>query len=209
MDGINGYLGHKDAAGSSSVITPADDRPVASRRVCSGTRQRMRTMAAASRWLVRANDELTLMKAICTLIAGTGGYPVAWVTLCDPDNPQLGRPVAWSSEGATSLWPARSARPGAWQGSGLVDGLPLYGRRCGFPLAVAHPALEPWRDEALVCGYGTVAALPLMVHGRLVGSLVVLGIGPSGLTSGCCATWPSCCPTVSPPCKTVPTSFRA
>ena len=184
MDAINGCLEYEDTAGLSFVITSADDRPVVQRRGRSGTEQRLRILAAANRWLVRAEDELTLMQAICTLIAGKGGYPVAWVTLCDPQNPRLGRPVAWSSEGAASFWPARDARPGAWQGSGLVDGLSLSGRHCAFPLAVAHPALEPWRDEALRCGYGTVAALPLTVHGRLVGSLVVLGIGPSGLGNG-------------------------
>ena len=56
MDAINGCLEYEDTAGLSFVITSADDRPVVQRRGRSGTEQRLRILAAANRWLVRAED---------------------------------------------------------------------------------------------------------------------------------------------------------
>jgi len=176
MGAVLAYTKREDKT-SSSIISTASLPAVK-------MEQRVQTLGDANRALILATEEASLIQAMCAVVTGTGGYPVAWVALCDRRDPRFGRPVAWSGEGVTDFRPAWSARQGPWWGSGLLDEDVLSDLPFLFPLTVAHPALEPWRDAALRHGYTVVAVMPLMIRGQLLGSLVVPGFGIAGLGDG-------------------------
>lgn len=133
----------------------------------------LKARSECSHILVRATNELELMKKICQAIVETEGYRLAWVGFAEQDADKTVRPVAqWGNE------------------NGYLDTLKVswgeneHGRgptgtaiRSGQPTVAQHiltdPQWEPWREKALRFGYASSISLPLTEGGQVFGALVI------------------------------------
>jgi PAS domain S-box-containing protein len=123
--------------------------------------------------VVHARNEGELLREICRIIVGPGGYPSVWIGFAEEDEAKTVRPVA--HEGFKR---------------GYVDGLKitwantLLGRgptgttiRSGSAAIVqdiqSSVAFAPWKEDAIRHGYASVIALPLRGYGGVFGALTI------------------------------------
>ena len=137
----------------------------------------LRTRAAVNRALSHASDETALLGEICRVVVEDCDYRLAWVGFSDPDEVMTLRPMAGAGFDAGFL-----SLPRTWGTEErarsivalLATGQPYVGRD------VRNDPDDPYRDEARQRGYGSMAALPLAVGGRSIGSLHILAAEADG-----------------------------
>jgi signal transduction histidine kinase/ActR/RegA family two-component response regulator len=142
------------------------------------TNRILRTLSECSRILIRARDELELMKEVCRIVVAFGRYRLAWVGFAE-DNPQKKvRPIAhWGYEegyleGLDLTW-ADTERGRGPTGTAIRNGAPSV-----FQNIFSNPDYGAWRKEALKRGYASAAALPLKEEGKPFGALSVCAAEP-------------------------------
>jgi signal transduction histidine kinase/ActR/RegA family two-component response regulator len=128
--------------------------------------------------LIRAKDELELIKDICRIVVDYGGYRLAWVGFAE-DNPEKKvRPLAyWGyEEGYLELlnltW-ADTERGRGPTGSAIRNGAPSV-----FQNIFTNPDYGSWREEALKRGYASAVALPLKEEGKTFGAISICAAEP-------------------------------
>ena len=130
-----------------------------------------RTLSAANRALVRANEEQALLREICRICVEEGGYRDAWVAYLRHDEDKSVEVMAEFGveraylEGLRCSWGLGTSGRGA-VGMAIRTELPSIGRNIA-----EDPDLAPWRDEALRRGIAAVSAFPLRVDGAVIGTL--------------------------------------
>ena len=147
------------------VDLTADKKVEAELRRMSADQQ---MIAAATREMLFATDELALMKAVCEVLVSQRGYSLAWVGLVQEDAAGTVLPVAHSgpSEYVTRLDiayrdPVRGAGP---TGRCVRERKPMVVRQIA-----EDGAFLPWRDAALAAGLESAVAIPLLtVDGALL-----------------------------------------
>jgi PAS domain S-box-containing protein len=132
-----------------------------------------RTLSAANEALVRADEELPLLEAICRAVIEEGGFLFAWVGYCEDDEAGTIRPIAHAGRGEGYLdeiavsWHDNDHGRGP-TGVAAREGRPAFSREIA-----ADPAMTPWVEAALARGYASSASFPL---GRGDGVFGVLSI---------------------------------
>jgi len=130
-----------------------------------------RMLSACSQALVRANDEKSLLDAVCRIVVEVGGYRMCWVGFAEQDERKTVRPVAHAGheQGYLSLVEA------VWADTVRGRGPSGTAIRTGKPVVVgnvlADPNFDPWRGEAAKRGYASLVALPLVAAGTTFGVL--------------------------------------
>lgn len=136
------------------------------------------TLSRGNEAMIRAQDEPSLLQAVCANIAEQGGYRLAWVGFC-------------GEEAGNSITPVASAGPSA----AYVDGVNMRCTDEGYdsnPIAAAirsgrpvmsrdmqsETATGPWRARAVEFGFASCIALPLMVQGEVIGVLTIYADEP-------------------------------
>ncbi|QXE89337.1 response regulator [Geomonas subterranea] len=133
----------------------------------------LKTFSGCNQALVRATEELQLMKDICRTIVETGGYKLAWVGMAEHDDWKTVRPVAqWGDQGGylTQLdmsW-ADIDRGRGPTGTAIRTGTTRIVQNIRFDASWAL-----WREEALKHGFAASVSLPLVNEGRPLGALVI------------------------------------
>lgn len=137
-----------------------------------------KTLSAVNRTLVRAEDEQTLLGAICRIVVEEGGYRYAWVGYAQHDEGRGVQVMAHVGVEKTHLenlqltW-ADNERGRSATGVAIRTGQPSVGRKL-----LDDPDLSPWRDEAQRRGYAAISAFPLRVGGEVVGNLSIAAADP-------------------------------
>jgi two-component system cell cycle sensor histidine kinase/response regulator CckA len=137
-----------------------------------------RTVSACNQALVRAKEESALLREICEVLVGSGGYRMAWVGYAEQDKAKSVRPVAQAGydEGyvaGTNITWADSERGRGPTGAAIRTAHPCVARN-----TAAEPAFAPWRVEATKRGYGSVIALPLIIQDKPFGALTIYAPEP-------------------------------
>ncbi|QWV94104.1 GAF domain-containing protein [Geomonas oryzisoli] len=133
----------------------------------------LKTFSGCNQALVRATEELQLMKDICRTIVETGGYRLAWVGMAEHDDWKTVRPVAqWGDQGGylTKLdmsW-ADIDRGRGPTGTAIRTGTTRIVQNIRYDASWAL-----WREEALKHGFAASISLPLVNEGRPLGALVI------------------------------------
>ncbi|MBJ6799600.1 hybrid sensor histidine kinase/response regulator [Geomonas propionica] len=133
----------------------------------------LKTFSGCNQALVRATEELQLMKDICRTIVETGGYKLAWVGMAEHDDWKTVRPVAqWGDQGGylTKLdmsW-ADIDRGRGPTGTAIRTGTTRIVQNIRYDASWAL-----WREEALKHGFAASVSLPLVNEGRPLGALVI------------------------------------
>jgi PAS domain S-box-containing protein len=133
----------------------------------------LRTVNRCNEALVRATEELELVRSICQIMVNEGGIRMAWVGYRQDDALCSIRRVAHAGFEAGYL----ERIDLAWSASPVGSGPTGIAVRTAEPHCAddirTDPAFEPWRDEAVSRGYSSSLALPLMSNGAVFGALTL------------------------------------
>lgn len=137
----------------------------------------LRTLSAGNRTLLRASDERELLKAMCRVIVGEGGYSLAGVFFAAADAPKsllipaCAFPANADPEAEASFRKLHFSWGDTELGQNPAGAAIRSGRPCVGQNLLTDPAAAPWRDEALRFGYASASGFPLRVDGKVIGAL--------------------------------------
>lgn len=138
----------------------------------------LRTLSKCSHTLIRATDELVLMKDICRIVVDFGGYGLAWVSFAEDNPKKIVRPVAhWGREDGY-LEDLQLTWADIKQGRGPTGSAIRNGAPCVFQNILTNPDFEFWREAALKNGYASAVALPLKNEDKPFGALSIFSAEP-------------------------------
>ena len=133
----------------------------------------LKTFSECNQAVVRATDELHLMRDICRTIVEVGGYKVAWVGIAEHDGGKTIRPVAQWGDEKGYLKNLKLS----WSDTDLGRGPTGTAIRTGVTSVVQNIAYDPkwtlWREEALRHGFVASISLPISDGNRPFGALVI------------------------------------
>jgi PAS domain S-box-containing protein len=148
------------------------------------TARALRTLSECNRVIIRATQELELLREICRAIVKVAGYRLAWIGYARKDPEKSVEPVAEDGYGkgyvhhANITW-ADSPRGQGPTGRAIRSGEPVVSRDIQ-----TDPKFAPWRDEAIRFGYGSSISLPLITTEEVIGALNIYAPGPDAFDSG-------------------------
>jgi len=130
----------------------------------------LKVLTMSNQVVIRAIEESTLLKDICTIIVEVGGYRMAWVGFAEHDDEKTVRPVAYAGHDDSYLnmkftW-ADTERGRGPTGTAIRTGKPSVVKDI-----LTDPDYAPWRDEATKRGYASLISLPLIADDKTLGAL--------------------------------------
>lgn len=131
------------------------------------------TLGSANRTLVRAVDEQSLLEGMCRVIVETGGYRLAWVGYAHQDASKSIRPAAQAGFDHGYLDSLNLTWADTERGRGPTGTAIRTGAACLIHDVLTDARFGPWRQDALKRGYRSSIALPLKVHGQVIGVLMI------------------------------------
>ncbi|MGA7616197.1 MAG: PAS domain-containing protein [Thermoanaerobaculia bacterium] len=121
----------------------------------------LRTVSACNQAVIHARAERELLEEICGIAVRQGGYVMAWVGFASEDEEKTIVPVARAGFESEYLLDCRFS----WgSGAAAMGAVGTAVRENGSEVCrdfANNPRLLEWRDEALLRGYASVAAVPL------------------------------------------------
>jgi PAS domain S-box-containing protein len=138
----------------------------------------LRTINRCNEALVRATEEIELVKAICRILAEDGGMRMAWVGYKEENAARGIRRVANAGYDDGYLDRIDVGWADAPTGQGPT-GVAIRTSELSWTDDIAtDPRFRRWRDEALRRGYGSALALPLMSDRIAFGALTLYADRP-------------------------------
>lgn len=134
----------------------------------------LRTLNLTNQVLIRSEDEDQLLRQVVEILVDPGGYPLAWVGFAGPEPECKVIPHAWAGEGSQYLesirvtWDADDPH-----GRGPVGRALRAGDTVVFRDLLDNLDFAPWRAAAERHGLRGLAALPLVIEGRVAATLNV------------------------------------
>lgn len=141
--------------------------------------QALNTLVAGDDAVARATDEVMLLEQMCRAIVEQGGYTFAWVGYAEHDRENSVRRVAqW---GASKNYPDTVRI--TWGDEPTSIGPGGTAIKTGQAVVVDDMLTDPiyarWRERALAYGHRSGLAVPLRVHGEVIGVLGIYSVVPS------------------------------
>ncbi|OPY25182.1 MAG: sensory histidine kinase AtoS [Methanobacterium sp. PtaU1.Bin242] len=135
--------------------------------------------------MLRAVDEETLLKEVCSIICNEAGYRLAWVGYAEHDTAKTIRPVAWAGYDSGYIADARlSWSEDTERGQGPAGRVIRSGEIVYVQDFVTDPLMAPWRESALEHGYRSGIALPLKdKESKTFGVLLIYSAEPNAINS--------------------------
>ena len=116
--------------------------------------------------IVRTRERDALLREVCRVAVDVGTFRLAWIGMVEGD---AVRPVAWAGAAQGYLEGLRVSVLDEPMGRGPTGRAVREGRTVTSGDIASDPAMAPWREVALARGFRANAALPLSMHGRVVG----------------------------------------
>jgi len=143
----------------------------------------LRSYSECTKALIKAEDELALIRDICKICVEVGGHKMAWVAFAENDADKSLRPVShWGADGHF-FQNFRSS----WAESECGKGLVGTSIRIGEPVILQNlknnTANNPCRETAVKCGYASCISLPLKNKKRVYGALVIFSVRDNAFDS--------------------------
>ena len=121
--------------------------------------------------LVRADNEIALVRDICRIVVEKGGYRLVWVGYPDKSNEKRVAPVANYGFEKGYLKKLRITYADTPLGRGPTGMAIRTGRPSICRNIHSDPRFAPWRADALKRGYSSSISLPLISKGEVLGAL--------------------------------------
>ncbi|GEM_PF-692503 len=141
--------------------------------------QSMRLLSASNQILLRSTDEEEQLAQVCKIAVEVGGYSTAWVGLALHDEDKTITPLAWFGiedgllERAHMSW-GDNERGASAMGSAIRTGTIQVRQDI-----LRDPNLAPWHEHARKRSFQAAIALPLEVHGEVIGALAIYASEPN------------------------------
>ncbi len=123
--------------------------------------------------MIRIEDEVELLRAICRIVVEVGGYRMAWVGYAEEDLDQTVTPVAHYGYDNDYLETVKVTWKDVEKGRGPTGTC----IRTGFPSIIRSVGTQaefaPWKEEASMRGYASSIGLPLFLDERRLGALTI------------------------------------
>jgi PAS domain S-box-containing protein len=132
----------------------------------------LRTFGAANAAVGRATTEEELLKEMCRVGVGLGGYRLAWIGFVEQDEAKTVRPVAWAGAHPEFIQTANITWADTERGRGPTGTAIRTGEAQINQDVVTNPAMAPWRAEMLRYDFKASVALPLKNNSEVFGILV-------------------------------------
>ena len=129
-----------------------------------------RTLSQTSALSVRAADRQSLFEGICSVAKKYGGFVMTWVGLLDVNGNVY---LAAHDEGPAFEMPALSTNPGLPEGRGVMGTALRKGRIVICNDTLNDPANALWRERHQQYDVRSLAALPLIAGGEVIGVLML------------------------------------
>ncbi|MES9964787.1 MAG: PAS domain S-box protein [Candidatus Sedimenticola sp. 20ELBAFRAG] len=133
--------------------------------------------------VIRATSEEQLLNEFCQHIVETGGYRMAWVGCAQQDEDKTIKPMAVAGADAGYVMSAKLT----WDDTPRGRGPGGTAIRTGVPSIIrdvhSDPSFEPWREDAVKRGFGSVMAFPLGEGGDVCGVLLIYAKGVDAFDS--------------------------
>ena len=137
------------------------------------TNRLLHILSECNHQMVHARDENELLREICRIIVGPGGYPSVWIGFAGEDDAKSVRPVAQQGFEDEFLPTLKIT----WADVPLGRGPSGTAIRSGSPSIVqdirTSVHFAPWREEALRRGFASAIGLPLRNRDRVFGVLTI------------------------------------
>jgi PAS domain S-box-containing protein len=128
---------------------------------CEGLNRELRAIGECDQAIVHSKDEPTLLTQLCLILNRTAGYRMAWIGSVEHDENKMVRPLAWSGD-EEYLKKANITWADTERGRGPTGSAARTGKTYFFQDFLTAAAAGPWRESALVLGYRSSIAIPLM-----------------------------------------------
>jgi len=126
-----------------------------------------RVLSDINQTIVREKDSRAMLEAACRIAVEKGKFRMAWIGMVDPATHVL-EPVASGGkvDGYLDLVRIDLRDPNADAGPAARSFLTGKHATCDD---IEHQLFRPWRSDALLKGYRSVAAFPLRCEGEIIG----------------------------------------
>jgi PAS domain S-box-containing protein len=160
---------HGEITGGMSIVRDITERKQAEERIAKLNRAQS-IMAGIDRAIVHLPDRQKLLDEVCRVAVEEGGFKLAWVGMVAPDGTV--RPVA--KAGATEyLDSGRVVIHDVPEGRGPTGTAIRENRPVVVEEADQDPLLAPWHDHLRKFGMRYIAAFPIRIAGKVMGSFQV------------------------------------
>lgn len=135
--------------------------------------QILKTLTEVNRTLLRATDEIELMKDMCEVITENGGYSLAWIGLMQPDKSKSLQPVARSGKGQGYVDALTLTWNDLPNGQGPAGAAARTGKTQIVQDTRNDPRFKLWLASAAAYGLVSVVCLPLKRNEVPFGALCI------------------------------------
>jgi PAS domain S-box-containing protein len=137
------------------------------------TNRLLQILSECDHQMVHARDESELLREICRIIVGPGGYPSVYISFAEEDDAKTVRPVAQQGFEEGFLQTLKTT----WADTPLGRCPAGKAIRSGSSSIVKDTQTSidfaPWKEEAKRRGFASAIGLPLRNHGRVLGALTI------------------------------------
>jgi PAS domain S-box-containing protein len=145
----------------------------------------LRAVSNCNQTMMRAEDEQTLLAAICRIVCDEAGYRMVWVGYAENDDAKTIRPVAGAGVETGYLEQAGLTWADTERGRGPSGTVIRSGESACIQDFTTDLQAAPWRNIALQRGYRSSIALPLKdERGNTFGVLNIYSAEPNAFTPG-------------------------
>ncbi len=135
--------------------------------------QALRALSECNEVVRSAQSEEALYADVCRVVVHRGGYRFAWIGLVREGSPPWLEPTAWYGFAESYLRQIQITLDDAPTGRGPAARAVRQGRTQTVSDILVDPNFAPWREQAVQHGYRSLIALPLLLHGQVIGALCV------------------------------------
>src|SRR5262245_29127467 len=138
--------------------------------------RKLRTLYQCSSTFLQAESEQELLQSICDILVAGDELRLVWIGYCEDDAEKMIRPVAQAGDGLDYLERVKiSWGEETEAGQGPFGIAVRTGKACWVDDIRTDPRFSPWREAALIRGYASCVAIPLMAYGKLRGKVELRG----------------------------------
>ena len=164
------------AGASARAPGSGDDGQTWAERELLRLNRALRVLNACNRAVGTCRDEAELLHRVCRIVVEVGGYRTVWVSFAYHDDAKTVRPVAHSGGIGNYLDQLQLTWADSDRGKGPTGTAIRTARPVACQRILTDPHFVPWRDAAINEGCHAVAALPLLIEGKVIGALSVCAL---------------------------------
>jgi len=122
--------------------------------------------------IVRTRESRALFREICRIIVEEGGFQMAWLGLLEPDSGAMTPCASCPQQEEYLHGICITANPGP-EDCGPVGRAIRAGRHVVCNDLLGDPSMSPCREQALRRCFRSLAAFPIVSHGRSIGAITI------------------------------------